>query len=424
MNTTPSPGPSRLDAWLPSLRPLSAEARLLAHALRTGLWRSLAGNGHGGGHGQRILTWRTGVPGHLGHAAVVAFLRARGLCVQEGGNTFYLPPQPGLAAVLGPAVGGYPPDSGFKILRDFRDLDEAHYLRPDRQTRLRRRLIGSPRDQLIAANYLHHLALGPRVWDVCVLRAGHVSLPAFVVQHVAGTTPTPVEWAVFVDRLATAVARTELRITVPRWRRHKDFRCPDCNRNLLRDDAGRLHYIDFQNFSLRDRRRLLWSVAARSTDRALRGHRRRGAPVQGNGAIHRALADHGIGLEGRLVLEVGCGTAARLHDALAAGAWWALGWDRPEVTDRARALAAALGFTRLHVAGRPPGAAGDLREATPAWLHPYLPEAVVLVTDERQLPPGGLDDAPWRALVAAPRTDGTPVVRIRESTSSAVAPVR
>lgn len=394
--------------------PLSVDARLLAHALRNGLWRWLSPAVRTGVDQQHVRTWSTSLPDRTCSPDIVSHLRHAGLRVQEGGNAFYLPPQPGLAGVLGAAVHHYPPGSGFKILRDFRGLDEAHYLHPERQTRLRRRLIGTPRDQLIAANYLHWLRLGPRVWDVCLLRAGGVPMPAFVVQHVDGRAPDAEECAAFLQRLRTALAETELRISVPNWERNKDFRCPTCNHNLLRDGTGALNYIDFQNFAVRNPRRILESAVDAATPlsalhrHALARHRSGdpGRPARAEGSlasfqtIQRLLGEQGVRVDDRVVLGIGCNAGTRLRQALAAGAWWALGWDEAPGAMQAQAVAIALAFTRLELTAGELDERYDLGASIPAWLAPYLDEALVFVLAGHRpgVLPRSLAGLPWRAL--------------------------
>ncbi|HXG02551.1 MAG TPA: hypothetical protein VNO23_03930 [Candidatus Binatia bacterium] len=386
---------STIGRHLPWLWPFYVEARLLAHALRQGLWRPLSPRGRRATHEQGTLTWSTRLPEALDAAELVGILRRAGVRVHEGGNAFYLPPQPRLADVLGEAVERYPPGSGFKVLRDFGRLDEVHYLHPRRQTRLRRRLIGRPQDQLVAANYLHRLGYGPRVWDVCRLRARPLAMTAFVVQHVEGTVPTTDECRAFMQRLRATLAATELRISVPDWEHHKDFRCPSCNGNLLRDASGRLSFVDFQNFSIRHPRRLL---AATMTS---------GVPLEtidssGRiGSLRDRLREHGVELRNRLVLHLGCRNGLLLRQALAAGAWWGLGWDAEPAAREAAAIATACGFTRVDIGPTAAGEALDVAAVIPAWLRDHLPEAVVVVHlgQVAGLVPHTLGDMPWRALV-------------------------
>jgi hypothetical protein len=316
------------------------------------------------------------------------------LRVDGGGNAFYLPPQPRLNKILGPAADHYPPGTGFKILRDLRKVDEAHYLRPDRQTRVRRRLIGTPHHQLITANYLHRLGLGPRVWDLCVLRAGYLSMPTFVVQHVEGGPPDARGCAAFLERLRVALATTELRMTIPNWQRSKDFRCPTCNGNLLCDATGTPTYIDFQNFSVRDPRRILESEATHGRVTSVSQAPRFDAALQ-------LLREHGVDLRHRVVLDVGPGAGVRLPRALRAGAWWALGWDQPAAARRAEARAVANGFTRMQIVPTDLDDDYDLAAAIPHWLRRHLTDAVVFLSMAR--PHMGIARAlatlPWGAVL-------------------------
>jgi hypothetical protein len=378
--------------------PLSVGVRLVTHALRAGLWRTFCPTGRRRIVEQQVLAWTTRLPHRADSAEIVGYLRQHGVRVHEGGNAFYLPPQPGLGDVLGDVVIRYPPGSGFKVLRDFRGLDEAHYLHPQRQTRLRRRLIGTPRDQLIAANYLHRLGLGPRVWDVCLLRAGRVPMPAFVVEHVNGTAPDAEECSAFLHRLRTAVTETELRISVPNWQRNKDFRCPGCNHNLLRDASGALKYIDFQNFTVRNARRLVRGSADIGRSSLVRRTRRTDAvgPFQ---MILHVLRERGVEVQDRLVLDLACNSGVMLHQALAAGAWWALGWDRAATARHAQDVAVARGFTRLDVMSAE--RQDEILGSIPGWLAPHLHESIVLCLGPRRHDTAlaALLDRPWRAFV-------------------------
>jgi predicted ATP-grasp superfamily ATP-dependent carboligase/protein-tyrosine-phosphatase len=397
--------------------PLSVAMRLLMHALRNGLWRSLSPALRKVVREQQVLTWPTLISDRSDSADIVAYLRQCGLRVQEGGNAFYLPPQPRLVEMLGAAVEHYPPGSGFKILRDFRGVEEAHYLHPQRQTRLRRRLIGTPRDQLIVANYLHHLHLGPRVWDLCLLRAGRIPMPAFVVQHVEGTAPDADECAAFLQRLRAALSETELRISVPNWERSKDFRSPTCNHNLLRDASGALNYIDFQNFTVRNPQRILEATPEVASPRPPLRRREGSAPEAAERfhAVRHLLGEHGLELRDRLVLDIGCHGGVMLHHALSAGAWWGLGWDRPAAAMRAQAIAVALGFTRLDVIPADLDDQYDFGASVPGWLGPHLEESIVLCLAIGQHigVASSVVDLPWRALVYEAH-DGEPVPEASE----------
>jgi hypothetical protein len=101
------------------------------------------------------------------------------------------------------------------------------------------------------------------------------------------------------------------------------------------------------------------------------------------------------------VLGVGSNAVVMLDHALAAGAWWGVGWARPSIARQARALADALGFTRLDIVPAVLDRTYDFCGSMPRWLEPYLPEAVVFLQAIRRHSaiPASLGDLPWHALV-------------------------
>jgi hypothetical protein len=126
--------------------------------------------------------------------------------------------------------------------------------------------------------------------------------------------------------------------------------------------------------------------------------------------LRRALLGRGLDVRDRLVLHAGPHAGPLLRQALAAGAWWAHGWDDPAAASRAAGVAMALGFTRMEVC------AVEARHGTfavpspPAWLHPHLAESIVVLSaiGECSRMPPALMDAPWRALVYEGRPGETP----------------
>jgi PST family polysaccharide transporter len=257
--------------------------------------------------GQRVLTWRVRFPAFDDPRDLLHWLRAEGFDVREGGHTLYLPPQPRLRTLLPQVVEFYPPNAGFKVLRDFREPAAARYLYRHRSTLpLLARLMDSPAHQLLVANYMHALGIGPRVWDVTCWRTAGLACTVFVVDHVAGDEPCGQAcYAHFMRRLAELEAGSELRVLVPAWREHPDFAEPDCGGNLVYSrEQGRALYVDFQNFGLRDRR-LAWR---RSQD---------GRDADGSSVLPVAIDD-------RVVIGAGHATAPVIAEALSRGAAWGL----------------------------------------------------------------------------------------------------
>jgi hypothetical protein len=370
---------------------------------------------------QHPLTWHVPLPALEDPRDLVQYLRDYDLPVREGRNTIYLPPGERLAGLVEAQQGTYPASAGFKILKRFGSPAETNYLVRQSRLRARARLIGTPMDQLVTANYLHALGLGPRVWDVACWMTGDAAYTVFVVDHVDGRAPTPDEYAGFLADLRGVIARTQLRIVLPGWKTSSDFLLPDCNRNLvITEDARRSQYIDFQNFCLTDRSAWTREVLAAATSdfhfgrgRLLRGSRYLYQSVPGTRTTGKrdvsarsrwlaaALGDAGLGLHQRVVLDVGCNSGMMLQAALAAGARWGLGWDRPAVVRHAEPLLLSLGASRFHLYGAELHPSYRLEDDIPSRLRPALEEAIVLYLSVRQHV-GLLDSLrriPWRALV-------------------------
>jgi hypothetical protein len=425
---------SRLRAQLgrhPRLRELyrrsRIELRFLRFALREGLWRAafrLSAQEDQALKGQALLWWDTKLPEVTDSGSLADWLRTHDVRVSEGGHTLYVPPQPALAELLPDLVRDYPAGSGFKILRDARPPHEAHYLtrhggRP--VSKLRRNLVGLPREQLVTANYLYDRGLGPRVWDVCSLRAGGNGYTAFVVDHVEGDSTTPDQWQAFRDRLEDVLSQNQLAVTIPDWRSNGDFGQPDCRGNLIASsNGGGALYVDFQNFRLRNPGALQRDVARHGRRELHFGRTRVGRGgaylyqsipgVRAGGKrnsskrwllMTKLLADAGVQLKDRVVLDVGCNAGMMLHSALSEGAFWGVGWDLPEVVGQAEPLLLALGTTRFHLIGARLSAEYPLEDDLPPEVERRLDEAVLfyLSVVNHVGVMDSLNRLPWRALV-------------------------
>jgi hypothetical protein len=239
---------------------------------------------------QPALTFRVPFRGRMNAATLITWLRTQGVQVGEGGHTFYIPPLPAIVALLPEICAFYPPGCGFKVLRDLRHPRRARYLFKHRRSlKILAGLIGTPHDQLVAANYMHFLGLGPRVWDLAGWSWPEGCCSVFVVEHATGRAPNTDEAIVFLKRLVDVTTRDGLRVLIPRWRSNEDFRPPTCNGNLVFDESlGRAQYLDFQNFCVVGR------------------HACTGTPD--------------------LALNARCKDGASIATSLTAGAAWAHGW--------------------------------------------------------------------------------------------------
>ena len=207
---------------------------LLRHILQQGLGASAIGHRVPQSRArarQSVTTWRVPFPPFDSAADLIEWLRAQGVTVNEGGHTFYVGPQDAIRQLLPTIVAAYPQQSGFKILKDCRHPVEARYLHKHRRSlQLLKRVIGRPQDQLVPANYMYALGIGPRVWDLACWEAHGRHCAVFVVDHVVGSEPTLDQCRSFLHRLKQLNTDTHLRIIIPDWERHEDFTPPRLHR--------------------------------------------------------------------------------------------------------------------------------------------------------------------------------------------------
>jgi len=300
------------------------------------------------------------------------FLLKENLRFEEGGNTIYLPPQKGLQSLLWEMVRFYPDDAGFKILKDFQSPENSRYVGRGNYVSqgdcyIRRVMTGNIKDQINAANVLALFGFGPSLYDVAEIRTDTAKLTCFVVQHVSGKEPTPDDHAEFIKRLKTFVNDGTVALVPPEQLNFKDFSPPDCNRNLIKQDStGKLLYVDFQQFVVRNKKRMInefLSVTKKDfhfgDTRLIRTNKYLYQSIPGStnigkrdidkrwATINKLLKEKEIVVSNRLVLDVGCNAGMILGSALAEGALWGLGWDKPNVVHQAGRLNTLLGNTRV-----------------------------------------------------------------------------
>jgi hypothetical protein len=395
---------------------------------RNGLWRLLRSRRNRGS--ERTLTVNTyRVPLTDGAlrgdrlAQVEQALTSLGVDIRPGHHTVYVPPgAAGVGALSTELEADYPPTAGLKFLRDPGTVDTAHYLTQGSNSAVRNALTGTPRDQALAANLLHVLELGPRVWDVVNVQfetdERTLDATAFVIDHIEGEPPTQEACEDFLTSVEKALAESPLDLTMPGWRRKPDFTCPGCNGNLLTTADGALRYVDFQNF-VADRAQWLEELATRgSTTHFGRDVPQRGgrylyqaipgvdAPAKRNpeqrwDTIAAALTSAGVSLDGRLVIDVGCNAGVMSHYALTGGAHWVVALDKPDIADYAGELLLALGSSRHTIVPGMLGNDTDLPAMVPEFLRPRLAGSVVLYLAVRDTMGimGSLETFDWRAIV-------------------------
>lgn len=364
------------------------------HVSRQGLWGALLGlrRSAPGYAGQTEMTWDVPFPPCDRASELIKWLRSQGIDVRVGGHTFYIPPQAKLARLIPEVVNFYPPGTGFKALKNFGRPTQVRYIFKDNKAYpFLHRLVRTPRDQVVVANYMYSLGIGPKIWDLTCWKGQNRFYTVFAVDHVGDKYPTTEQCLSFLERLKRLNTDTHLRVIVPDWERGEDFLPPDCHHNLRYSDTlDQPKYVDFQNFCLT--RLDVWSKEAVSkANGTLRG-------ANGVSFILNALSRASVDLSERIVLDIGCEAGRTLHAALAAGAAWGFGWDRPDVVSVAQNLLFSLGTTRFSLFAIDPCQKHRLEDDIPERFRAGLTEAVVFA-HKKICAPESLRAMPWRVLI-------------------------
>ncbi len=355
--------------------------------------------------------------------SLIAFLQKSGITFVESSHTIYLPPQDGLAKVFGGTSSNYPPDAGFKILKNFEPPETANYLNQNFiHAKRELEITGALSNQVEAANTLFALGLGPELYDLIELKNGSVSMSCFVCRHVAGEAPDEKEHAGFIEQINSHVEAGRFSLASIAGVRDDDFLdAPGCNGNLLKEEkSGQLHYVDFQQFLPTIPKVLDHILDGARTDlhfgdtRLVTGNKKflyQAIPSTNHVAkrdtnarwpkILSLLASQKISLENRVVLDVCCNSGLVLALALHEGARWGLGWDLPKVIQHSRKILPALGASRttLFPAELSPGYA--LSRDVPDWLSSKTEGAVLfyLAAVEHVGLIEDLGKTPWKTLI-------------------------
>lgn len=367
---------------------------------------------------QRVRSLALGIEPAPAATTLSALLADAGFDVATGGHAVYLRPQPRLTEQLGIDLSIYPDAVGLKILKNVGEPETTGYLTSTTDSTARRSLIGSTAQQVVAANVLADLDLGPRVHDLVRLDVGGEIHPAFVVEHVDGTEPTEAEQSAFLTQIEALLDDQILDIALPDWRTHDDFAGDGLLANLVMA-AGHARYVDFQNFFVPDPAEHVARLVAGTTEtlhfgdsrtrsssllyQAIPGtkHRSKRDTSKRFDLIRTRLDDLGLTLSDRLVLDVGSNSGMMMHAALGEGARWALGWDRPALAEASARILQALGSTRFEITGTELDASYPLADDVPERLRPFLDEAIVfyLAVHQHIGSNQSLAEMPWRAMV-------------------------
>lgn len=364
--------------------------------------------------GQQLITWDVACDGVSSTDDLRRSLTARHIQFQEGIHSIYLPPQPNLSAILGPASEFYPSEAGFKIIkRPAQHRDSAGQSAQE----------GTDAQEFNAALVLNALKLGPRVYDFTELRAPGVTLPCLVVQHVEGTAVCGSEATQFQIK-AKSVLRNH-GIEMAMWPNGngagngRNGRESAKARVVERAADGLPVYLGSGQCGVTDRQKVLDSLLISGQDRfhfgRTRLHRRERYLYQSVPGVRggkrdmrdrwlqfaRMLDTAGIGLAGRPVLDICCNAGMMLALSLHQGSSWALGWDLPEVAAAAEQVQLLLGNTRLQCFGARLSQDYRLSKDVPVHIRKALNgSAVFFLAAWRYV--GFLEDLaniPWTVLV-------------------------
>lgn len=334
-------------------------------------------------------------------AELLSYLNSTGVNFSQGGHAIYLPPEALKKTAFSVLAENYPENAGLKIVNNPGGIGNGHYIRNGYgngagQSKLQKNLIYDHQRLTLVANLLSSHGIGPKLYDLVELECGGSKWVGYVIEHVSGSTPSLNECNEALRQMRDLEESGLILNNMPDGWEDEDFRGPGCNGNALLDDAGRVHYVDFQNFILTDYEKFLRRLALEATEKShfgettvWRGGRRylyqsvpgvalpaKRNPDQRMKVVLELMKDAGVSMEGRLVLDVGCNIGGMMAQYLKLGARWCHGWDRDYVTPHTEKLLLALGCTRFSMTG------GDIDRDTdltnlPEFLRPSLNGCVI-----------------------------------------------
>jgi hypothetical protein len=288
-------------------------------------------------------------------------LEVRGFDVRIAERHIYLPPQPGLRILLGGTSAIYPADAALAI--PIATLARSESLPPTEDWL----------QHLLAADTLRGQRPGARIYDMVFLGSAR-QVPGFVLQQAGRMLEGAAAPALNLDRLN--LPPSEMLVE-----------------DVLAGKTTRaLHLGRERTFG--NRRYLYQSIPTT-------GHPGRRDSARRWRKISSMLAESGIGVPERLILDVGCNAGMMLAAALADGASWGVGWDLPNISERAEALLYTLGYSRFDLIGGTLSPQYELAPDLPQHVRPLLQESLVLYLAIRHHVGfvADLGELPWRALV-------------------------
>lgn len=379
------------------------ESRMILYLIRSNLPSALLGRYLRKSQFLRPKPLKWHVPLGIGfnHENLCAFFREHDIEFDEGGHSIYVPPQKKFAECFKEIVNFYPERSGFKILRNISRSDDTLYTLKTmpRVSWIQRMITGTAVDYAFSACLLDLLEIGPEFIDhakiIDTLDGG--ILECFVVKHMPGQ-PTIDEYHTFINRLKSYTDRGLVSIIPAESFEHSDLLPPDCNKNLRKSESdSKVCYVDAQQFVFKSPELVVQETINNSVESLHFGdqigvlHKRNFLYQDIPGLTRigkrdtakrwiavRNLLDHAhMEVKDRLVLDIGCNSGMMLIHALADGAVWGIGWDKPEVADAAYKIQKGLGGFRFTCRGAMLSHEYDLMSDVPDRLNKYLDGCVI-----------------------------------------------
>ncbi len=369
------------------------EAQFFFHALITGkLFNKFDKNLFSGFLSrQKVLSYDL-TAGHFSDSDEFRqWLKKIGVTFQEGGWTFYIPPQKRLYKYFQFLPVNYPPDAGLKILKDFRPPEKARYTQHKNHPKftagmaLKRRLTPSPISLVRVANYLYAQRLGVRIYDLIALKCVEKLLTCYVVQHIEGPDVEKKDYDLFMKRMNSVFKQGEIETIHESINMMVDFNPPNCSGNLIMSRVDkRPVFVDFQGFLLSDEEKIINKIIDAAKEKVHFGDVR--FYRMGKKYLYQSIPGCSIGkrditkrwnvflemlseaqcsLEKRVVYDVGCNTGLMLYNALSEGVQWAVGWDLPEIVEISERILLSLGATRFDLIGETIGEKTDFVSKIP-----------------------------------------------------------
>lgn len=343
------------------------------------------------------------IPGNnlVSNDDLIKHLDEAGANYSEGSHAIYLSPAALRLTAFKAIAADYPADAGLKITKNAGGVDDSSYLmgRAKGDSAIQLGMVHSHRHLSMVANLLHAKGVGPRLYDLINLRLGDQIRTAYVVRDVGSSAPTVSQCEQGIQKLRQLDEQGVIKVILPDGFEDPEFECPSCCNNVLVDRDGAFQYIDFQNFLLGDYEKFLTDLAVAAAEQthfgdtsALRGGRYLYQTVPGlklpakrdvanrMKTLSALLAEAGVSVAERLVLDVGCNIGMMMSQYLKLGAKWCHGWDRAATVVHTEQLLLALGCTRFSTTGTditssralqkdlPPHAAGSLDGCVISYL--------------------------------------------------------